>query len=87
MRWVLAALIGASFGAALAQDQPPGQLDAACAAACAARGNDGEYCGHVCWVPDAEVAARSYPVDWDCYTTCRERGGRPRDCMPVCRKR
>lgn len=81
------ALLGGSVSAALAQDRPPGQLDLACSATCTARGNDGAYCGEVCWVPDPEVAARSHPVDWDCYTSCRERGGRARDCMPACRPR
>lgn len=81
------ALVCGFPGFASAQDTAAGRLDPDCAAACAARGNEGGYCGEVCWVPDPEVAARSHPVDWDCYTTCRERGGRSRDCMPMCRQR
>ncbi len=79
--------MGAALGIASAQDRAPGQLDTTCAAECAARGNAGEFCGQVCWVPDPEVAARSAPFDWDCYSSCRERGGGPRDCLPACRPR
>jgi hypothetical protein len=86
-RLVLAVLIGAGIGVALAQDRPPGQLDSACATQCLANGNDAEFCDLVCWVPDPEVAARSEPVHWKCYSTCRANGGKPEDCLPACRRR
>jgi hypothetical protein len=79
--------LGGFLGFAAAQDPSAGSLNPECAARCAANGNDAAYCGEVCWVPNPEIAARSYPVDWDCYTACRERNGRPADCMPACRKR
>lgn len=82
---VLGASLGITF--ALAQDRPPGSLDTECAGRCTANGYDAEFCGLVCWVPDAEVAARSYPLNWNCFSSCRERGGRAEDCMPACRQR
>ena len=84
---LLGGVLGGILGFASAQDTASGSLDPVCAAHCAANGNEAAFCGQVCWVLNADVAARSYPVNWDCYTSCRERGGRPRDCMPVCRKR
>ncbi len=82
-----AVVMGGTLGAATAQDRPPGQLDGACAAQCLANGNDAEFCDLVCWVPDPAVAARREPVHWKCYSTCRENGGRPGDCLPACRER
>jgi len=85
--FALAALLGASIGLALAQDRPPGELDSACAAQCAENGNEAAFCEQVCWVPDPTVAARNDPVYSPCYASCRERGGKPEDCLPACRKR
>ena len=84
---VMGALLGTGAGTAFSQDRPSGQLDAACAAQCAESGNDGEFCGRVCWVPDPAMAAKSYPVDWDCLTSCRSGSRRVEDCLPVCRLR
>jgi hypothetical protein len=80
-------LLGGYLGLASAQDTATGSLDPACAARCAASGNEAEFCGQVCWVPSPEIAARSHPVDWDCYSACRGRNGRAADCMPACRTR
>lgn len=91
IRFVISALCGAILGCVLglasAQERPPGQLDTACAAQCVENGNDEEFCTFACWVPDPEVAARSEPVHWPCYSTCREKGGRPAECLSACRKR
>lgn len=86
-RFILAVLIGAVVGVALAQDRPPGQLDAACAAQCAENGNEATFCEQVCWLPDPTVAGRNDPVYWPCYGSCRERGGKPEVCLAACRKR
>jgi hypothetical protein len=80
-------LLGGILGIASAQETRPGSLDTNCAAKCVADGNRSEFCGEVCWVLDPAIAARSEPVNWPCYSSCRERGGRPAECMPVCRRR
>jgi hypothetical protein len=86
--WILAGAIGgAAAGIATAQDRPPGQLDATCASQCLENGNEAVFCEQVCWVPDPEVAARSQPVHWPCFASCRERGGKPEECLPSCRQR
>ncbi len=84
---VAGAILGGFLGLASAQDRPPGQLDMACAARCAKDGGDGEFCGQVCWVPDPEMAAKAYAVDYPCYRSCRDRAGKVEDCLPACRKR
>jgi hypothetical protein len=82
-----AVLMGGALGAATAQERPPGQLDSACAAHCVESGKDTQYCGRACWVPDPDVAARGAPLDWKCYSTCRDSGGKSKDCLPACRRR
>jgi len=82
-----AAVLGAALGAAPAQESPPGQLDSACATQCVESGKDAEICERACWVPDPDVAARSAPLDWKCYSTCRDSGGKSKDCLPACRRR
>jgi hypothetical protein len=82
-----AVLLGATLGAASAQNFPPGKLDTACAAQCAENDNDPEFCTLACWVPDPRFSAPAEPVHWQCYSTCRENGGRQGDCLPACRRR
>lgn len=82
-----AALMGGALGAATAQDHPPGELDSTCAAQCMEGGKDAQFCERACWVPDPEVAARSAAVDWKCYSTCRDSGGKSKDCLSACRRR
>lgn len=81
------AFLGGFLGFASAQEGVGGRLDPQCAARCAANGNETAFCAQVCWAPDPEVAARNEPVDWRCYSSCRERGGRAADCMASCRHR
>lgn len=86
LHFSIALLVGSliGIGVALAQDAASGQLDAACANDCAARGYDGEFCGQVCWVPDPAMIARGERLDWKCVTACRNQGGKPSDCLPRC---
>lgn len=83
----LAALFGAYIGIALAEDRPPGQLNPVCAAECAERGYDAEFCGRVCWIPTPSQVAPGEFTDWVCMTDCRNRGGKFSDCKQRCRRR
>ena len=85
--FVMAALLGATMGLALAQDRRAGQLDVACATNCTAHGYEPEFCGRVCWLPDPAIAARAEPVEWICMTDCLERGGKFEDCRLRCKRR
>ena len=76
--------LGATLGAAIAQQDTSGQLDATCANDCASRGYDPEYCGNVCWIPAVDQARPGPPADWRCVIACRDRGGTYQDCRPRC---
>lgn len=82
-----AALVCAAPAVSLAQQRPPGQLNTVCAADCAARGYDAEYCGRVCWVPAPGQTPPGEYTDWVCMTECRNRGGKYSECKPRCRRR
>ena len=82
----LAIVLGAMLGVALAQTTAPGQLDTACATDCAARGYDSEFCGRVCVTPEAGEIPADTAIDWVCMTSCRDRGGKLRDCLPRCQR-
>jgi hypothetical protein len=84
---LISMLVGAALGVATAQTRPPGQLDRNCTAQCLESGNDAAFCDLACWVPDPQVAARSEPVHWKCFSTCRESGGKADDCLRTCRRR
>lgn len=83
---ICGALLGAYLGFAFAQE-PAGTLDTQCVGQCTADGYEAEFCGRVCWIPDPEIAARAYPVDYPCFSSCRDRGGKVQDCRSACRKR
>lgn len=81
----LGALLGVGLGVAVAEN-PPGQLDTACASRCAIEGYDGESCGRVCWVPDPQRAAEAEELSWPCLSACRQQGGKLSDCVSSCRR-
>jgi hypothetical protein len=84
---LIATCLGAIAGAALAQVGPPGTLDSACLSACAARGYEAEFCNRVCVVPQPSEIPADVAIDWECVTSCRNRGGTLGDCLPRCQRR
>lgn len=84
---LVGAMLGCFLGLASAQERPPGQLDASCAAQCREHDYDEEFCTLACWVPDPQVAVPNEPIHWKCFSTCCENGGQPGDCLAACRQR
>jgi len=84
---LVGSLIGFSLGLASAQDRGAGQLDTACAARCTANGYETAFCSDVCWVPDRGASAKADNLDWKCFQSCRQRGGRADYCVTSCPRR
>jgi len=80
-------LCGAFLGLASAQDRGAGQLDAACVGRCASNGYEAAFCQDVCWVPDRGASAKADNLDWKCFQSCRQRGGRAEYCVTSCPRR
>lgn len=83
IRLLLAGLLGAAVGVAVAQNMP-GHIDAACANDCGARGYDSEYCGKVCDLSDVERTPPDALIDFRCVSKCRDSGGNLSDCKRRC---
>lgn len=79
-------LLGGYLGFASAQDTTSGWINSDCVKICSANGYEAEFCGDVCWVPDAAKAAEADNLDWKCMEACGEHGGTARSCMTKCRR-